>query len=390
LLPNDWEPIYWRGCAEGTSCEYQAAEISFTALLKLVPDQRCAYLQRGHVRYHLGSLDAAFRDYLEAERRGTLTSSEVMVLAALQIDRREYAGAEEILAHLSTQGHNSEASAILLGRAREHQGKLHEAAKSYILATQIEPATAAWERLAIVFTKLQSWDRALGAFGHALRQGRPSDALLYHVGWACYHRQQFSVCIDAWTRLFHRHPERQRLSIAVNRVKYLWACEFVRQGDLEAAIPLWTDYVSKHPDDEPASRGLAELHFRVATRILAIGTESGDKAIAHLETARRVVPDDWRLVGYLGFVKASLGDSSHAAELLDHACKLQPQQGRFLYHLALSLWANGTEQQAESKLRQLIAKDDDYVWAQRATYSLAVLLAEKKRLSEAADLLLRS
>jgi tetratricopeptide (TPR) repeat protein len=389
MLPESSEALYWRGCAYGWSGNYPKAEESFTAALALVPAEASIYLQRGHARFKGGRLDEALADYLQVQRLGALQGIDSLALAVLYLHKGEYTNAERLLRTLVKQ--ECLDAYLLLGYALEKQEKWADAVNVYEKAAGIkEVASEACERLGVVYTKLQQYEQACSWLEQAARQGRETDTVLFYYGWACYQLRRFEQCINIWTRLSQRYPQRQRLKALVQKAKYAWGCDLVRAGNYKVAIPLWTDYYSGRESDERLTQALAELHLRAAAQALEeAGSDGLDRVKEHIKKGRELAPDDNRFPFYLALLAMLDGDFEQARLLLREAIALDPQALRLRYYLALCAWENRDLNQAEEELKTVIAMDSGNLWGHRATESLVALYIEQGRWSEAADILLQ-
>lgn len=388
MLPNAWEPLYWRGCAHGWLRNYSKAAESFTAALTLVPTEASVYLQRGHARFKGGRLDQAVADYLEAQSRGGLRGIDCLALAALHLHRGQYPDAEQLLRTLVKQDHLD--AYLLLGHTLEKQGKWTDAAAVYEKAARMESiAPEACERLGIVYTNSQRYEQACTSLEQAMRRRRDSDAVLFYYGWACYQLRRFEQCINIWTLLKRRYPRRQRLSALVQKAKYAWGCDLVQVANYGSAIPLWSDYYSGRESDAQLTRALAELHLRAAAQAFKEKRpEELDEVREYLEEAYDLAPDDTRILFYLALLDMLDGDFEQASLLLQEAVVLDPEDSRLRNYLALCAWENGDVDHAEEELKTVIAQDSSNRWSRRAAELLVALYIEQERWSEAADTLL--
>ena len=173
LIPEAWEPLYWKGCAEGWCGDLEAAEASFTMALSVGPAQGCVYLQRGHTRYKRRCLDAALDDYLAASRYGGIRNGDYTALAALRVERGEFEEAGDLLVSPPHEPENEPLLAVTRGWYYERQGDLEQAAAAYAGMHSTDSATAslAAERLGITLSRMGDCEKALTTLKAALDQG---------------------------------------------------------------------------------------------------------------------------------------------------------------------------------------------------------------------------
>ncbi len=390
LIPGAWEPLYWFGCALAWSGAMDDAARTFSTALDLAPDQQRIYLQRGQARYHLDALDDALSDYREAERRGGLSAEHRLVLAAIHLERGDHPAAESLLVALSHGPKNRADVLLLLGGALEKQGRWDHAIQAYSRVVQdksAEKSAIAHERIGLLQLKQQRHSEAWTSFREALRLGRESDPVVFHYGWLCYKRGLFEESVAVLSSLSRRHPERQRLGMMLLRVKYLWGRHLVEEGDVEGAIPLWTDCFSQRPNDAVLAQALAELHFHAAASKSQIEGVAPQDLLEHLEAAHELVPEDMRYRAYLGLIRMVLKDYDGAAGDLEAVCRQSPDDFRCGYFLALCRWHQGGSAQAEAELQRLMRHAYDRSWAARAREALVALYFAESRWSDAVDLL---
>lgn len=104
------------------------------------------------------------------------------------------------------------------------------------------------------------------------------------------------------------------------------------------AVPIYEDYLHKHPDDVVALRGLAQC--RAADGNLQTGLQL-------LEHALRVKPDDFEAQKAYGELLLTAGDAAAAVTVLEKAHRAVPEYANLAYSLARALKASGRAAEAE-------------------------------------------
>jgi tetratricopeptide (TPR) repeat protein len=389
MQPEAWESLYWCGCARGWMGDYQGAEERLTVALDHNPQEGRIYLQRGYARFKDGRPEEALSDFLAAAKQGTLDDTGRLALAALRMQREDWEEAELLLRTLLEQNPHQAKVALMLGQSLEKQEKWPEAIAAYECAQGIpEAGPVACERLGVVYARLEQYELARHWLEQAVQQEQANDTVLFYQGWVSYQLDQFEACIEPWTCLCHRHPERRRLGQLVLESKYAWGCKLVQQANYEAAIPLWEAYASVRRSDEALAGALAELHLRVAAQKLQHGNlTERDEAQRHLERGWILAPEDSRFPFYLGLLELIEGDPGEAISWMKLAIACNSDDPRLRYYLALCLIEIGDVERAEKELTISRQQGKRSSWTERAERALAVLYMQERRWSDAADVL---
>jgi tetratricopeptide (TPR) repeat protein len=209
LQPAWSEAFYWTGCAQGWLADYQGAERSLSAALRLEPGAGRIHLQRGYARFRLDDLDGALVDLLAAEARDGLNEQGRLTLAAVRLRRGEGAAAEQALAALEPPLADSTA-AFLLAWAREHQGDPDGAVFHYRQALRGDDrvAAAARGRLGMLQLRRGDLDDACRWLEATMATGAADDHVLAHHVWTTFQLRRFDRCAESWATL-RRRPARQ-------------------------------------------------------------------------------------------------------------------------------------------------------------------------------------
>ncbi|MBS0263203.1 MAG: tetratricopeptide repeat protein [Planctomycetes bacterium] len=100
----------------------------------------------------------------------------------------------------------------------------------------------------------------------------------------------------------------------------------------DQAVPLFADYLRRHPDDLVALRGLAQCE--------AAGGQI-DRAIDLLRQALQIQPDDFATLKAYGEALLSRGDAAEAVKPLQQASQQVPEHANLAYALARALKESG-------------------------------------------------
>ena len=198
------------------------------------------------------------------------------------------------------------------------------------------------------------------------RDDGPEIARAYYTWTMLNHNLQLAnKTLDLWQKDYPRDPEpfelrgrfhqsisnwreaetnyRRALELAPKNDGYRFSLANVLLERLKTneAVPLFEDYLNRHPDDLTAVRGLAQC---------AAATGDLEKAIGLLRSAHEKDPDNFDVQKAYGEVLLASGDAASAVEVLAKAYRAVPEHANLAYSLARSLKASGRSAEAEPLL----------------------------------------
>ncbi|MFD0507346.1 tetratricopeptide repeat protein [Streptomyces chiangmaiensis] len=368
LCPGDPAGLYWAGCAAAHSSQHLSADAYFTHVLARNPGEPRALVQRAYVRLLRGDPVAARADLLVAV--GSEPPLETrLVLALLQLQAGDWAGAKELLA-------DPGAADSVVGLGVPHR----------VLALALEGTGEAADAL-------QAYARAL-----ALDGDRAPDGALYRHGALAYRLGRFDECTRMWRALHRRHPEDPRTSSLVAHALYAQAWDRLRRKDFAGAVQCLDDRDMQdgHFDDE-----LVELHLYAAVKESTGYAESAGPAQEqersqrvreHLQAACELRPTDVRVLRHLGLLEYRDGHRRQAEALWRRVLRTQPGELRARYALALArIESEGGTAAATAELAALVDAADragDTELTGRAATSLAAVRIRAGDWAGAGDALL--
>ena len=323
IAPDDWEPLYWQGCAQGWLGDYKGADRSLTTAQRLNDLDPSIAIQRSYARFKMGDLSAALDDLLAAGRHGSLDDAALLALASLHFARREWDEGERILGTLLDQDPPSVTANELMGAALEWQERSEEAIGWYERAAGAgEVSLLTCGRLGVLHARAGHPAEALEWLRQARLTRRPDDSVLFHHGLASFQVGIFHDSVDAWGEFQRRHPDRQ-LDTLVATATHELARERLGARDYEAALPLLEDCIGCGIGGSGAVRALAEVRLRLGARAAADPSQEGhDTAKEHLRAAATLWPDDQSFPFFLGLIEWADGNPSTALPLLERASDL--------------------------------------------------------------------
>ncbi|MGH3611454.1 MAG: tetratricopeptide repeat protein [Pseudonocardia sp.] len=320
VAPDDWEPLYWQGCAHAWLGDYKGGDRSFTAALRLNTGDSSILIQRAYTRFKMGDLPGALDDLLAADRRSGLDDSALLALASLSLERREWVEAERILGTLLDRDPSNVRASTMLGIALEWRERPEEAIEWYERAAGSgDVSSLTCSRLGVLHARAGRPEKALAWFRRANVGNRTDDGVLFHHGLASFETGLFNDSVDAWGELRRRHPDRQ-LGALVAVAKHELARELLRAGGFRAALPLLEDCISCDVGGSGAVRALAEVRLRLAAPAAADRSPDGYETAKELLGAAAPLPaDGHRLTFFRGLVEWADGNPSAALPLLERA-----------------------------------------------------------------------
>lgn len=323
VAPDDWEPLYWQGCAQGRLADYPGAQESLTAALRLRSGKPSIVIQRSYARFMMGDLAAALDDLLAAQRRGALDETALLTLASIRLARKEWPEAEKILRTLLDRDPKDVKASELMGAMREWQERTEEALEWYRRAAEssdVSPLTC--NRLGILHARAGHPEVALTWLQRARLDKGPDDEVLYYSGWVSFQLGEFEDCIDVWTKLKRRHsgPELDKL---IDTATHELARKRLANRDYDAALPLLEDCLRGKIGGTWTSRALAEVRLRLAAPALARrNLDTHGEARQHLRAAAALVLEDYRFPFLLALIEWARGAPLTALPLATRACNL--------------------------------------------------------------------
>ncbi|WP_397570151.1 tetratricopeptide repeat protein [Schlesneria sp. T3-172] len=198
------------------------------------------------------------------------------------------------------------------------------------------------------------------------RDDGPEIARAYYTWTMLNHNLELAnKTLDLWQKDYPKDPEPHELRGRFNQSIYNWAeaeSDYRRALALDPdnddfrlalasvmlerlktndAVPLFKEYLSRHPDNLTAIRGLAQC---------AATAGDLDTAIELLRGAMENHPDDFNVQKSYGEVLLAANRASEAAAVLEKAYRSVPEHANLAYSLARSLKASGRGNEAEPLL----------------------------------------
>lgn len=263
-------------------------------------------------------------------------------LVALQ--QQDWDGAEGYLRQLVDLGERLEAAHYYLGEIHRARGDTDDAMQAYENVTagrELVAAAARWTELALSARGLPAVRSRL----EMLREHHPADAVdLYLL------ESNVLLRHDAMTRAVALLNEAVDTFPTEPELLYHRALALQGTGDRDAMEVDLRAIIAAHPDHAAALNALGYA--------LADQSERLDEAMALIQRAHDLQPDDPAVIDSLGWVHYRLGNYALALELLEaaHAALPDPEVAA---HLGEVLWFSGERRRARRFLREALLRSPD-------------------------------
>ena len=297
-LQPRWADGWWAlGTLEYEQDRYGQAAAAFEQLVRLQPKNGTARAMLGLCQFQVGNDAAALNNLIAAKHLGVLNDAQLQKVtlyhaAILQLRAGRFGDAQENLKLLLDAGTENPELALLLGQA----------------ALKVRPATVA----------------PPGSEGHnvLLRVGRAE--------WLKY-KKQFAAGKEEYASVVREHPDYPNLHFAYGRF-------LLDASEPEAAVGEFAADLKANPDNVSALLEIAAVKYRTdsaegipyAERALAINpqhpfahyllglllldTGQAEKAVPHLEAARKTFSGEAKVYFALGNAYAKVGRKEDAAK----------------------------------------------------------------------------
>jgi len=145
----------------------------------------------------------------------------------------------------------------------------------------------------------------------------------------------------------------------VNRAAGLWAIATRRYAD---AIRYWGVAIAADEADYASPFMAMQCHAAIGDSVGA--QTSGREAVARLEKALAVEPDNGALLAFGAGALATLGEIDRAKAWAEHALLLDPDDTTLRYNLACAMVRAGDTAYALERLEESLASRANFLWAQ--------------------------
>lgn len=321
------EAIFKKAAAALASEDYQTAERSFQAVLKLEPRNLGAMGNLGVVYSRTRRFSEAINVYKRALRIAPAEKFIMMNLGLAYVRQEQYAEALPIFEKLAAVPSNLQARE-LLATCRLALGEYKAALVVLQPLLAAEPANpGALYLLGVALTRLKRQDEAHEAFAKMMEAVSPAQAN-FLMGKASYETERFAESVDFFRKVLLSDPAFDGAHRELGKALISLNDEASAEKELRQASP----------DDFEALYFLGGLLARTRPA----------EAIPILERARTMAPDMWGPPYYLGRIYVEQGRTTEALSLLERAARLNPEESAIQYQLGRALQKAGREADAKA------------------------------------------
>lgn len=354
----------------------QRAEEALDYALRLHPDNLDALIFKARARLINGQLHEAINI---AECITDQHDREVMFLKAeLALADMQHGQATEILRTLvETESYSAETYADIVdllidnrqhdmandwleeGLAR-HPGKqvlMESAAYSYGQQERFEEAIALynqlldmdaysilyWEELGKIYFQREEYDKAIDAFEFAIAINSENNYYSMYAVANCYFNiSNYERAEEYYLQIHERYPD------TVDPLFHMGMCR-VNRGDDEQALDYFTQALVTVPED-------SEEQAQIYSQLSLIFSRKGqhEKAIAYVDQALRIFPDNTELIIMKGHELLCQGFYDESNELFLKVLSMKPEQvERSLFLIGVSMLENSHYEMSYNILRLL-------------------------------------
>jgi cellulose synthase operon protein C len=309
-----------------------------------------------------------------------------------EIDRRQYASAEQYLRQSIEKEPNNPSAYVQLGNLRTAQNQPAEAQKAYQQALDQDPnSTDALGGVLNVYLAQKQPDKALAALKaqlarnpnntgfHAMLGDLLKDQMKDLAGAEAEYKRATELNknnVVALVKLGMVQGQRGALDAALqtyldaaqNNPKestfYLLAgSNYENRQDWDRAKQMYQKVLALQPDDPVASNNLAYVMLQQGGNV--------DVAFAMAQNARRQLPDNASSADTLGWAFYQKHIYTSAIEQIQQAVKKEPDNALYNYHLGMAYAKNGQARPAQKQLDVLLKIKPDSPEAQNLREALA-------------------
>lgn len=231
-----------------------------------------------------------------------------------------------------------------LGKLEEQRKNYRDAYKWYLLVSDDERFLSAQIRAAAMSAQLNDLD-AMRERMTVLRRDNPDNAVGLYITESDILRdvKQYQDAFDLLSDAIEAHEGNEDLLYA----RALAAEKVNRLDIVERDLKLLID---ADPDNGHA---LNALGYTLADR-----TERYEEALAYIERAIALLPDDAAVLDSMGWIKYRLGDHQEALDYLRRAYQLHPDP-EIVSHLSEVLWVTGNHDEARTIWQEAFEQNPD-------------------------------
>lgn len=260
-----------------------------------------------------GQFQAAEQETDEIIRRNAAGPADQTKIAALLLDNGAPGPAEKLFKNTLSIDPNQAAANGALGEIYLEKRKLLEAANCFQKAVQLDPDSATYAFGFVRVLLAMKRPQQLITFLNSIQDRFGSSPnYQYALGLAYYNEHHYAEAAAVLEKLLLIHPPRE------DKVEHVLGDAYISMDKLNQAEAAYRKAIDENPKDP-------DYYVAYATALRRKGPDNLDDAITRLQSARQIMPNDWRIQLELGLCYESQGRYADAAPLVEQAARAQPQ-----------------------------------------------------------------
>jgi tetratricopeptide (TPR) repeat protein len=302
----------------------------FEAALRINPNNAQARYGLGHALLANKQIERARFEYSEAIRWAPANTSARLELAQIELDSGEFgkavAGAEEALNYRPADRTAHLIRAVGLRGLKKYDEARAEL--NVMLAAEPNHPDVLFQ-LAALDSVTGKWKEAEAGYRKSYEVNPANTRGLLALAASMTARHQADQALSLLQAEVKKNPQR-------NDLRFTLATFADRTGHLNIAIPELEGLLGRIA---PNSKGAAQAHTLVSECYL--NNRQFQKALEHIEAARKLEPDNPEVLHFLGLVYDKLGRGPEARKAYEAALKQNGNDGIILNNLAYLIVENG-------------------------------------------------
>ena len=277
-------------------------------------------------------------------------SELIYTLGLLHLQQEQFEAAREDFTRLVQQDRRKDEGHYYLGRIAEELNDFQTAIAEFKKVEKRQYYLDSRARIASIYADLKGLERAQQYLAELRTQlDSPDDVVqVYLIEGQLLHEQKLYVlAIDLYSEGLQKFPRHSELLYA----RALMAEEIDRIDLLESDLKA---ILSEDPDNASA---LNALGYTLADHNFRIG-----EALAYIQRALEIRPDDPAVIDSMGWVQFRLGNYEQAEQYLRKAYRLL-EDAEIGGHLVELFWAQGDHQGARKMMQEVLERfpDEEYL-----------------------------
>jgi tetratricopeptide (TPR) repeat protein len=293
--------------------EYQAAIAPLEELKNDPKTQLPARVALIQCYLKTGQQKAAEQETDAIIRQNAVTAADRTKVAGVLLENGAPESAEKLFENSLSLDPNQANANGALGELYLQQRRFQEAGECFQKAMQLDPDSSEYAFGFVRVLLAMKRPEPLVSFLNSIQDKFGTlPNYQYALGLAYYNEHHYAEATTVLEKLLLSHPPRE------DKVQHVLGDAYLSMDKLDQAEAAYRRAIDENPKDP-------DYYVAYATALRRKGPENVDDAITRLEGARRMMPDDWRILIELGLCYESKAQYADAAALLEHVVRSQPQ-----------------------------------------------------------------